>query len=124
MNRLKKEMIQIGSNPNPRKPSPKKQIGRRGGGPTGLFCRVSPPPSRGKDLRRRLVGERGEAEPPLLLGLARAPAKGAAASPLDGGALTRWGARVPARGPATAPSLLSPCSVSLPGLRERRENKE
>ena len=91
MNRLKKEMIQIGSNPNPRKPSPKKQIGRRGGGPTGLFCRVSPPPSRGKDLRRRLVGERGEAEPPLLLGLARAPDKGAAASPLDGGTLTRVG---------------------------------
>jgi len=30
-------------------------------------------------------------QPPLLLGLARAPAKGAAASPLDGGALTRMG---------------------------------
>ena len=49
------------------------------------------PPARGKELRRRLVGERGEAEPPLLLGLARAPDKGAAASPLDDGALTRMG---------------------------------
>jgi len=30
---------------------------------------------------------------------------GAAARPLDGGALTRWGARTPTRGPATAPWL-------------------
>ena len=28
--------------------------------------------------------------------------RGAAARPLDGGALTHWGARTPARGPATA----------------------
>ena len=31
--------------------------------------------------------------------------KGAAARPLDGGVLTHWGARAPARGPATAPRL-------------------
>jgi len=31
--------------------------------------------------------------------------RGAAARPLDGGALTRWGARTPARGPETAPGL-------------------
>jgi len=31
--------------------------------------------------------------------------KGTVARPLDGGALTRWGARMPARGPATAPGL-------------------
>jgi len=49
------------------------------------------PPAHGKELRRHLVSERGEAKLPLLLGLARAPAKGAAASPLDGGALTRVG---------------------------------
>jgi hypothetical protein len=29
--------------------------------------------------------------------------RGATARPLDGGVLTRWGARAPARGPATAP---------------------
>jgi len=33
----------------------------------------------------------GEAKPPPLLGLAQALAKGAAASPLDGGRLTRMG---------------------------------
>ena len=32
----------------------------------------------------------------------------AAARPLDGGALTRWGTRTPARGPATAPWLTAP----------------
>ena len=34
---------------------------------------------------------------------ARLGQKGTVAKPLDGGALTRWGARTPARGPATAP---------------------
>ena len=34
--------------------------------------------------------------------------RGAAARPLDGGALTRWGTRTPARGPATAPWLTAP----------------
>ena len=33
---------------------------------------------------------------------------GAAARLLDGGALTRWGARTPARGPTTAPGLSAP----------------
>ena len=51
---------------------------------------------------------------------------GAAARPLDGGALTRWGTRTPARGPATAPcSLLHhlrSLSVALASLlcEERR----
>ena len=48
-------------------------------------------PAYGKELHRHLVGERREAEPPLLLGHARALVKGAATSPLDGGALTRMG---------------------------------
>ena len=46
--------------------------------------------------------------------------RGAAARPLDGGGLTRWGARTPARGLATAPWLPAPpsslsvaCSVLL-----------
>ena len=34
--------------------------------------------------------------------------KGAAARPLDDGALTRWGARTPVRGPATVPGLSAP----------------
>jgi len=33
---------------------------------------------------------------------------GTAARPLDDGALTRWGTRTPARGPATAPWLAAP----------------
>ena len=59
---------------------------------------MSPPPSRGlsptgvrEGAPHRLIDERGEAKPPLLLELARAPAKGAVASPLDGGALTHVG---------------------------------
>jgi len=53
--------------------------------------------------------------------------KGAAARPLDGGVLTRWGARAPARWPATAPwlcrSSLAARSVALASLlcEERRE---
>ena len=49
---------------------------------------------------------------------------GTAAKPLDGGALTRWGARTPARGPATAPWLCRYRSLSLDvdaALREQRE---
>ena len=34
--------------------------------------------------------------------------RGAAARPLDDGALTRWGTRTPARGLATAPGLATP----------------
>ena len=41
----------------------------------------------------------------------------AVARPLDGGALTRWGTRTPARGPATAPwplhRLAPPPSLAL-----------
>ena len=33
---------------------------------------------------------------------------GSTVRPLDGGALTRWGARTPARGPATASGLAAP----------------
>ena len=58
------------------------------------------------DLPRRasgcpFIGAGEEAEPrSWLSGLGQG---GAAARPLDGGVLTRWGARAPARGPATAP---------------------
>jgi len=45
----------------------------------------------------------------LLAGLGQG---GAAARPLDGGVLTRRGARAPARGPATAPWLAAPPSRS------------
>jgi len=38
---------------------------------------------------------------------------GAAARPLNGGTLTRWGTRTPARGPATAPCSLLHCLRSL-----------
>ena len=62
---------------------------------------------------------------------------GAAARPLDGGVLTRWGARAPARGPATAPwtlhrlarlacprSLSSRSCAALRKERRQRENEE
>jgi len=69
------------------------------------------------------VGE--EAEPgSWLSGLGQG---GAAARPLDGGVLTRWGARVPARGPATAPWLLSSLaarSIVLAALRKERRQRE
>jgi len=39
---------------------------------------------------------------------ARVRVQGADTEPLDGGALSRWGARSPARGPAVAPSSSSP----------------
>ena len=53
---------------------------------------------------RRRKGQAGE----LLAGLDQG---GAAARPLDGGALTRWGARTPTRGQATVPWL--PASLAL-----------
>ena len=68
---------------------------------------------------RRRKGRAGE----LLVGLGQG---GTAARPLNGGALTRWGARTPARGPATAPWLPAPLLRSLGALaaaervRERR----
>ena len=46
------------------------------------------------------AGEEKPSQGQLLAGLGHG---GAAARPLDGGVLTRWGARAPARGPATAP---------------------
>jgi len=46
------------------------------------------------------VGEEEPSRGQLLAGLGQG---GAAARPLDGGVLTRWGARALARGPATAP---------------------
>jgi len=67
------------------------------------------------------VGE--EAEPrSWLSGLGQG---GAAARPLDGGVLTRWGARAPARGPVTAPwSLLALARYPLGGCgcAEREES--
>jgi len=56
-------------------------------------CRDGPSPAREK---------KGRAGGQLLAGLGQG---GAAPKPLDGGVLTRWGARAPARGPATAPWL-------------------
>ena len=52
----------------------------------------------------------GEGEEDRTLGvlLAGTGHSGVAARPLDGGALTRWGARTPTRGPATAPGLAAP----------------
>ena len=51
-----------------------------------------------------------------------------AARPLDGGVLTRWGARAPARGPATAPwsarSFALGHSVALRLRKEKRESSE
>ena len=52
--------------------------------------------------------------------------RGAAARPLDGGALTRWGARTSARGPATAPGLAARSrrrSLSLGAAVLRREER-
>ena len=46
-------------------------------------------------------------------GLVRALAKGAAARPLDGGALTHWGARTPSRGLATVPCSTASLGRSL-----------
>ena len=74
------------------------------------------------NLRRR---GRRKVEPGLLLaGLDKG---GTAARPLDGGVLTRWGARAPARGPTTAPrSLHRPLAHSVSSrsllvtLREKR----
>ena len=44
--------------------------------------------------------------------------RGAVAWPLDGGVLTRWGVRAPARGPATAPwSLHRPLARCLALVR-------
>ena len=60
-------------------------------------------------------------------GLAGLSQGSAAARPLDGGVLTRWGARAPARGPTTAPrSLHRPLAHSVSSrsllvtLREKR----
>ena len=51
---------------------------------------------------------------------------GAAARPLDGGALTRWGARTPVRGPATAsrPCFALVISLGLMRMRERENGEE
>ena len=81
------------------------------------------PPARGNELRRRLVGERGEAEPPLLLGLARALAKGAAASPLDGGALTRVGSARAGEGAGNG-AMLARSPLLLVTLRAAARERE
>jgi len=66
------------------------------------FVGDKPPPARKKKKKRTgsSAGAEEEAEPGReLAGLGQGSA---AARPLDGGVLTRWGARAPARGPATA----------------------
>ena len=79
-------------------------------------------PCAGETLRRRWRRRpsRGICSP----GLGQ---RSAAARPLDGGALTRWGARMPARGPAMVPWLLSSLtarSVVLAALRKERRQRE
>jgi len=75
----------------------------------GLFRRTLPPPSRGLSPA---VAREGAPPPPrrrtgrsraTLTALRSSPAEGTVTGPLDGGALTHWGARAPARGPAVAP---------------------
>ena len=71
-------------------------------------------------------GEKRAEPGSLLAGLSQG---GAAARPLDGGALTRWGARTPTRGAATAPWLpahsLRPLGRRSPCCGdERRESGE
>ena len=77
------------------------------------------------DLPRRASGcpfaDEGEEEPSRPFtgaGEEERGQKGAAARPLDGGALTRWGARTPARGPAVAPWM--PARSLLARLRSPR----
>jgi len=66
-------------------------------------------PGVAKTFRRR--GRRKIAEPVLLLaGLGKGVT---AARPLDGGTLTRWGARTPARGPAAVPWMPASLHHSL-----------
>ena len=68
------------------------------------------------------MGEEGPSRGQLLAGLSQG---GATVRPLDGGMLTRWGARASARGPATAPwSLLALARYPLGGYgcAERDEN--
>jgi len=48
--------------------------------------------------------------------------KGAVARPLDGGVLTRWGARAPARGPATVPWQPRSTARSLAASLGRRRS--
>ena len=72
--------------------------------------RTGPSPAREKKSRARA----------LLAGLGH---RGAVARPLDGGVLTRWGARTPARGPATAPGLVAR-SRSLGCAQLKRESVE
>jgi hypothetical protein len=70
--------------------------------------------------RMNFAGAGEEAEPGR--GLARLDQGSAAARPLDGGVLTRWGARAPARGPATAQRIGGGCPGRLP-VRLRVEKK-
>ena len=91
------------------------------------------------NLHRR--GRRRKAEPAFSPALEKKPSRGprlaglghgsAAARPLDGGVVTRWGAHAPARGPATAPRfamtarsafLARDCSVAaVIAAAEKRE---
>ena len=96
--------------------SNKIQIGEEGG------KKGDRPTSPRKNLRRR--GRRRPSRGAVSPGLGKG---GAAARPLDGGALTRWGARTLARGPVTAPWLMSSLvarSVVLAALRKERRQRE
>jgi len=67
----------------------------------------------GEEEPSRPFAGAGEEKPSRGQLLAELSQGGAAARPLDGGVLTRWGARTPAKGPATAPWLCRPRSISL-----------
>ena len=73
----------------------------------------------GEEEPSRPFAGAGEEKP--IRGAARwARPRGAMARPLDGDVLTRWGARAPARGPATAPWFAAHSrSVSSRWLRLR-----
>jgi len=80
--------------------------------------RVNPRRKKGKEKRERADLAYLAVKEPTARGEKKAELRGccsldsghtgATARPLDGGALTRWGARMPARGPATAPGLSAP----------------
>ena len=83
----------------------------------------SPPPRAGRCTRRCLAGTRGEAEP-RSSPCARASAKDATTSPLDGGALTLGRTRAPAKGPAAASAFSSPAALGSPSLQCRALSSE
>ena len=117
------------SNPNPNFPHPHHGLipVERKDGEEGKKGADSPSPAREKKSRTGFFAGAGE-EAPIWLAARWARPRGAAARPLDGGVFTRWGARAPARGPATAPwsarSFALGCGSLLRLRKEKRESSE